>query len=424
VRDYSSTHLTDRELMLDMPALAAEGRANDALLLSRIAEADARKLFLPAGYSSMFSYCVDVLRLSEEGARKRIHAARAARRFPATLPMVADGSLHLSAVVLLAPRLTEQNVDELLAAAAGKSKSEIERLLAGKYPKPDVPNAIVALPAPEPTLVQTGSNDERAPGRVETSGERGHEKPLSAQKFALQLTIGQSTHDKLQYLRRLLRHRIPSGNLVAVVDRALELAIQHVEKRKFGSTASPRKPGRTRANSCHIPAHVRRAVRERDGDQCTFVSESGKRCEARDCLEYDHVVPVARGGLAAVENIRLRCRAHNQFEAERAFGAGFMEAKRSSARRSRSKDAACATVDTAPVTMDAASQADVQEQTLDVISALRNLGVKADRAQRVAEHVETLAVATLEDRIRAALRMLYPRRQVDGAVASTSGAAA
>ena len=338
--------------------------------------------------------------------------------------MVADGSLHLSAVVLLAPRLTEQNVDELLAAAAGKSKSEIERLLAGKYPKPDVPNAIVALPAPEPTLVQTGSNDERAPGRVETSGERGHEKPLSAQKFALQLTIGQSTHDKLQYLRRLLRHRIPSGNLVAVVDRALELAIQHVEKRKFGSTASPRKPGRTRANSCHIPAHVRRAVRERDGDQCTFVSESGSA--ARRAIASSTTTSF-RSRVAVLPPSRTSgCDAgrNNQFEAERAFGAGFMEAKRSSARRSRSKDAACATVDTAPVTMDAASQADVQEQTLDVISALRNLGVKADRAQRVAEHVETLAVATLEDRIRAALRMLYPRRQVDGAVASTSGAAA
>jgi len=62
------------------------------------------------------------------------------------------------------------------------------------------------------------------------------------------------------------------------------------------------------------------------------VSESGKRCDERGFLEYDHEIPVARGGKATVENIRLRCRAHNQFEAERAFGAEFMDDKRAEAR--------------------------------------------------------------------------------------------
>jgi 5-methylcytosine-specific restriction endonuclease McrA len=78
---------------------------------------------------------------------------------------------------------------------------------------------------------------------------------------------------------------------------------------------------------------VKRAVRERDGDQCAFVGESGQRCSSRTRLEFDHVEPVSCGGAATVENLRLLCRAHNQYAAEREFGAEFMEQKRAAARR-------------------------------------------------------------------------------------------
>ena len=66
----------------------------------------------------------------------------------------------------------------------------------------------------------------------------------------------------------------------------------------------------------------------RDRGRCTFVGDGGKRCDSRERLEYDHVHPVARGGRTTVENLRLRCRAHDQFEAERVYGAGFMREKR------------------------------------------------------------------------------------------------
>jgi hypothetical protein len=62
------------------------------------------------------------------------------------------------------------------------------------------------------------------------------------------------------------------------------------------------------------------------------VSSSGKRCEEKRLLEYDHMHPVARGGKASIENTRLRCRAHNQYDAERMYGAGFMREKRRAAR--------------------------------------------------------------------------------------------
>src|SRR5206468_4997644 len=82
----------------------------------------------------------------------------------------------------------------------------------------------------------------------------------------------------------------------------------------------------------HVPAHVKRAVWERDGGQCTFTSDTGRRCPARNRLEFDHADPVARGGTATVQRMRLRCRAHNQYAAECTFGAGFMSEKRREAQ--------------------------------------------------------------------------------------------
>jgi len=89
---------------------------------------------------------------------------------------------------------------------------------------------------------------------------------------------------------------------------------------------------------------VKRAVWERDGGRCTFTSDDGHRCEARVGLEFDHIVPVACGGESTVGNVRVRCRPHNQFAAEQAFGADFMAAKREAARLEREAAAVAACV--------------------------------------------------------------------------------
>jgi 5-methylcytosine-specific restriction endonuclease McrA len=117
---------------------------------------------------------------------------------------------------------------------------------------------------------------------------------------------------------------------------ALDARIREVEKQKLAATSQPRASRRgSGKNSGHIPAYVRRAVWERDGARCTFVSESGRRCEATKGLQFDHVLEVARGGEAAVEDIRLRCWAHNQYTAECTFGAEFMRHKRIAAAEAR-----------------------------------------------------------------------------------------
>jgi 5-methylcytosine-specific restriction endonuclease McrA len=149
----------------------------------------------------------------------------------------------------------------------------------------------------------------------------------------MQVTIDRSTYDKLERARALLSHAIPSRDVAQVLDRALDALIAQLEKRKLGATTKPRERRRpTRQDSRHIPAHVKRAVRARDGDRCTYIAESGRRCETRDRLEWDHSVPIALGGRSTVGNIRLRCRAHNQLHADRVFGPEFMRHKRNRGR--------------------------------------------------------------------------------------------
>src|SRR5262249_30739358 len=128
-------------------ACVARERTATADVLAHLAEVDTRRLYLPAGYSSLHAYCVQELHLSEQAAYKRILAARAARDFPAIFDALADGRLHLSAIVLLATYLTQETADALLAAARHKTKSEIEVLLARRFPRPDVATSTWAIPA-------------------------------------------------------------------------------------------------------------------------------------------------------------------------------------------------------------------------------------------------------------------------------------
>src|SRR3954466_11640517 len=123
-------HISDADLLTTTAQLAERERHTTADLIAALMEIDARKLYLGEGCSSLFVYCTRVLHLSEHAAYGRIEAARAARRFPAILELLAEGALTLTAVTLLAPHLTSDNAADVLAAARFKTKREVEEIVA------------------------------------------------------------------------------------------------------------------------------------------------------------------------------------------------------------------------------------------------------------------------------------------------------
>ncbi|MGH2436262.1 MAG: hypothetical protein ACRDFA_04625, partial [bacterium] len=140
------SQLSDQQLLEQVKLLVQREREATAVLISHLAVLHERDLYLAEGCSSMFTYCVQVLHLSEAAAYKRIEVARAARKYPVILELLGDGSVNLTTVLLLAPHLTPENHVALLAAAKHQRKRQVEELVVSLRPLPAVPSSIRMLP--------------------------------------------------------------------------------------------------------------------------------------------------------------------------------------------------------------------------------------------------------------------------------------
>jgi hypothetical protein len=324
------THLSNEQLLSEVKTLAGREREATARLIGSLAELDARRLYLGEGYSSLFTYCTQCLHLSEHAAYGRIEAARVARRLPAILDLLADGSVTLTTVCLLAPHLTTQNYQQLLGAARHQSKREVEQQVAALRPLPPVPAEIRKLPAAkpqwtvsQPELSAFGASPKKVAdgggcSLPSTSGPAARPAiiaPLAPERYKVQFTMSRETHDKLRRVQDLLRHSVPNGDPAAIFDRALTMLLAELEKKKIAQTARLRRVADLKSGSRHVPAAVKREVWKRDGGRCAIIGTGG-RCTERGLLEFHHVVPFADGGETTIANLQLRCRAHNGHEAE------------------------------------------------------------------------------------------------------------
>lgn len=259
-------HLSNKQLIAGLTAVLGDSRACLARLLVYLGEVDERRLHLEMACPSLFDFCVRRLGMSEDEACRRIKAARVVRRFPVVLAMVETGELGLSGIGVLATHLTPENHEELLRAAGGRTKREIQELVADREPRAPVP------------------------ARVD---------PLGNGRYKLQFTASAELLAKIERARDLMMHRNPSGDLVAVIEAAVDALTMKLEKER-----SPKK----------------RAAIARDGERCVYVDEEGHRCPATALLELDHRDPRARGGGDKLDNLRVFCRAHNYWWAIKSFG--------------------------------------------------------------------------------------------------------
>ena len=346
----SFAQLADSRLIAEVKTLAAAERRATSQLIAALAEFDDRRLYLGEGCTSLYVYCTQVLHLSEHAAYGRIEAARIVRRFPIVLDRLADETVTLTAIGLLGPVLSAENHERLLAAARHKSKREVEQLVAAMRPQADAAAIVRKLPSPrqpvepaasllapcEPsaalppqTMLAQATELEPRPVPRASRPHRPVMAPLGPDRYKIQFTAPRETYEKLERARALLRHAIPNGDPAAIFDRALDALLTTIERKRLAATNRPRTTRQSPSHSRRIPAAVRREVWRRDGARCAFVGAEG-RCAERGFLELHHVVPFAEGGAASAENIELRCRAHNQYEAEQHFGPLFVRETRPS----------------------------------------------------------------------------------------------
>jgi hypothetical protein len=124
-------------------------------------------------------------------------------------------------------------------------------------------------------------------------------EPLAPARYKVQFTASAELYVKLNRLRALMRPSVPDGDLAAIIEDTVTEKLERLEARRFAATRTQRKSldeTATSPSSRYIPAAVRRAVRERDADPCTFVDERGRRCTEQRGLEFHHRDPFGRGG--------------------------------------------------------------------------------------------------------------------------------
>ena len=385
-RTHSLTSFSDDELLRRLSDLLGQCRRDEADLVAHIGEVDRRRLYAREASPSMFGYCTEVLHLSEAEAYLRIAAARAAREHPLLLTLLADGRLHLTAIAKLAPHLTQENREDILNRAAHRSKREIEELVAELAPRPGCPGGDeeaarptggddVAGPPPRPRRrvpslglrPEGGASVDRNSVRKElTRGARtasrrvaaagverlppgaavraGHlpgpgprwsspsPRPATRSSSPPPPSFTTSSSD----CGPSCAPRCPTATSAAIVEQAVTEKLQRLEARRFARTQAPRKTlsqSEISPTTRQIPAAVKRAVYERDGGRCRYEDEQGRRCTARQGLEFHHRRPFGHGGDHSVANVALACKCHNGYLAEVDYGREAMARHRRSATR-------------------------------------------------------------------------------------------
>jgi 5-methylcytosine-specific restriction endonuclease McrA len=340
--------LDARSLARRLGELAGDERHVQVEFLLHLDEFDRRRAWLELGYGSLWTWCLEVLHLREGAAGRRIGAMKVLRRFPGLAGALRDGRLCLSTLALLGQVLTGENAEELVARAAWRTTAEVDHLVASLKPRQAPREGIRRLPepggtAPEAPLPVSPSPSqgevvaglgpvpapaEPPPALLEAPRARTAEmRAVSEGQWSLRATIDRACKDDLETLTMLLSHKVPRGDLAAVLHEAIRCGLEKHGKRK-GAVKPARKVAPKAVpskNPAAIPAEVRRQVWERDGGRCAWTGPDGKRCGSRWQLEVDHVDPVARGGTSTLSTLRLACRGHNLLYAEQVYGREFMQ---------------------------------------------------------------------------------------------------
>jgi 5-methylcytosine-specific restriction endonuclease McrA len=315
----------------------------------------------------MFVYCTSWLRYSEPAAFRRIRTARCVARFPEIYALLEANEVSLSTIARVSQVLTASNRDALLARIRGRSRREVEAIVAEFEPCMKVRDVlrpvVVRVPDTVDSLRLSSRPHDLPSGETVATGasllgmtveradvERACEKstylrregdshpPLSTEKgVQLKFIASEAFHRKLEKIKTLAWHRLPAN---ASLEQVFELVMdefigqhdprarQHRRERRASAKSNPKKAPskaqRAEGHSRYVPGPVKDNVFVRDNAQCTFVGADGRRCGETRNLHIDHIIPRTRNGSSDESNLRLLCAPHNALEAERMLGKRLM----------------------------------------------------------------------------------------------------
>jgi 5-methylcytosine-specific restriction endonuclease McrA len=331
--------ISNAELISKLKKLVAHEQDLTLKILPHLAEVERRGLYLEKGYSSLFEYCRSEFGYSDASAWRRSSAAIAICKCPQAWELLKSKRVTMSALCQVYKIISPG----LLTSICGKSKTEIEIIIAALRPRSVHPDR--SKPVMVPKKIAPNKVSSLGSATAPNTGVPVSSKNLTSlrrevkltnvtlsfeQKWKVEGVVSQRVYEKLQQCKKLLSCKYPEGvDYDTLFDELTEvfLNIKHPERRVQKRTKRVRQAHSKTTNTRHIPADIKQAVWKRDKGKCTFVGSNGKRCNSEHNIQFDHhPVPFARGGPSTVNNLRLLCAKHNRYTAERVYGEKHMKA--------------------------------------------------------------------------------------------------
>ncbi|MCB9882050.1 MAG: HNH endonuclease [Planctomycetes bacterium] len=371
--------LPEDELHSQATQLAGITLKHTAELIAHISVIADKKAFRPE-YTSLFTYCMNELGLSESETNVRTQVATVCRRHPELLDSLGASRMSLTVAGKLAPHLNMENAAELIAACQGMTRRQVEEYLVQFKHGKEVTPGIRAVSSTN-TLLAPPQAEERCESMPESSSAPNlsgpsfhrpvrHIEPVKPDVFNFRFAATGAFKSKLERLAEVVGVLDVTGKLAELLDMAIEHALEAKDpqrklerRRKREARKASAEQGSNTAPACasprpdevaitietetappvvppkapsrYVSSELRELVFERASYRCEFVTGGGVRCDERTGLQIDHIVPHGLHGPTVLANLRCFCGVHNRWVAEQVYGEEFMRVKIEEARRRR-----------------------------------------------------------------------------------------
>lgn len=343
-------YLTDKQLVLDLQNLVKSERELLIKILYHLKEVEKRKLYSDYNCSSLFDYACKELKYSADQACRRIQAMRMLKEIPEVASKINSGELSLTNINQAQRYFNENKVVSrtekigVLKTLMNKSTREGQKELLRLSPTIPLPQEVKKQISPSyaytsfnmsemleaklnelKSLLGPNAYNLKMSELIEIMADLALEK-LKQQKFGkkraaqfgseLNSNKDQAIDSKLEPSYQEKSSTLSDHGKKYVADNpTVMIAKAELTAAKASATPKPIPdilnlegplPKNTEnKNPRYISAKIKHQIWLRDHSHCT-------KCKSTQNLQYDHIKPIALGGITDPENLRLLCFHCNQ----------------------------------------------------------------------------------------------------------------
>lgn len=337
--------MKNQALILDqkLKALVQSERKITHEVLLLIQTLDITRSYLELGFSSLFDYLVRGIGYSEGAAQRRISSARLMKQVPLIEESLKSGKLNLTQISLAQVAIKQEEKAQGVKLSSDQKGDIIEKLKfqssfeTKKILKQELPSFELSLPQVHPAgmgkVHVTLQFDERTWGQIQDlMAHYSHSVPDQKLESLLLYWADQVQKKKQRQFEKVQINELEKSHKRKSVevnksdkkDRIREVNVakgiceiqeskQIKENRNMGySDNNDRSLPQRRLKRKALSQAIKNQVQQKAHGQCQYISPlNGQRCASKHFLEFEHIVPISKGGANSLDNLRMYCRSHN-----------------------------------------------------------------------------------------------------------------